>query len=55
MTGIFGHSNAEEKLCNIRRYRRTVAEVCGTWFTKNDASLLFTVGARSDKMAVLNT
>ena len=44
-----------ENCVNIRRYRRTVAEVCGTWCTKNDACSLFPVGARSDEMAVRNT
>ena len=33
----------------------TVAEVRGTWCTKNDARALFPVGARSDKMAVRKT
>ena len=36
-------------------YRKSVAEVCGTWCTKNDTRSLFPVGARSDKMAVQNT
>ena len=44
-----------ENCANIRRYRRIVAEVCGTWCTKNDACSLFPVGARSDEMAVRNT
>ena len=44
-----------ENCVNIRRYCKTVVEVCGTWCTKNDARLLFAVGARSDKMAVRNT
>ena len=44
-----------ENCVNIRRYRRTVTEVCSTWCTKNDACSLFPVGARSDEMAVRNT
>ena len=44
-----------EKCVNIRRYRKTVAEACGIWCTKNDARSLFPVGARSAKMAVRNT
>ena len=52
------YSDAEtrrENCVNIRRNCRTVAEVCGTWCTKNDARSLFPVGARSDEMAVRNT
>ena len=41
-----------ENCVSIQQYRRTVAEVCGTWCTKNDACSLFPVGARS---AVRNT
>jgi len=52
MTGIFGHSYVEGK---TRRYRKTVVEVRGTWCTKNDACVLFPVGARSDKMTVRKT
>ena len=44
-----------ENCVNIRRYHKTVAEVRGTWCTKNDARALFPVGARSDKMAVRTT
>ena len=54
-TGILGRSNAEGKLRNIRQYCQTVAEVHGTWCTKNDARALFLVGARSVKMAVRKT
>ena len=43
-----------ENSVNVRRYRRTVAEVCSTWCTKNDARSLFPAGARSYKMAVQN-
>ena len=44
-----------ENCVNIRRYYKTVVEVCGIWCTKIDARLLFPVGARSDKMAIRNT
>ena len=43
-----------ENCVNVRRYRKTVAEVCGIWCTKNDARS-FPVGARSAKMAIRNT
>ena len=43
-----------ENCVNIRQYRKTVVKVCGIWCTKNDARLLFPVGARSAKMAVRN-
>ena len=52
------YSNAQtrrENCVDIRRYRKTVAEVHGTWCTKNDARSLFPVGTRSDKMAVRKT
>ena len=44
-----------EKCVNNQRYCKTVAEVCGTWCTKNDAHSVFPVGARSDKMAIRST
>ena len=44
-----------ENCVNNQWYCRTVAEVCGTWCTKNDARSLFPVGARSDYMAIRNT
>ena len=44
-----------ENCINIRRYRKTVAEVRGTWCTKNDAHALSPVGARSVKMVVRKT
>ena len=44
-----------ENCVNNQRYHKTVAEVSGTWCTKNDARSLFLVGTRSDKMAVRNT
>ena len=35
----------KENCVNIRRYHKTVVEVCGTWCTKNDSRLLFPNGA----------
>ena len=49
------YSDAQTRRVNIRRYRQTVAEVHGTWCTKNDARALFPVGARSVKMAIRKT
>ena len=40
---------------NTGRYRKTVAEVCGSWCAKNDARTLFPVDTRSDKMTVRKT
>ena len=33
-TGIFRRSNVEGNCVNVQRYRKTAAEVCGTWCTK---------------------
>ena len=53
---VYSDAQTWRKNCvNIRRYRKTVAEVCGAWCAKNDARSLFPVCARSDKMAVRNT
>ena len=52
MTGILGCSNAEGKLC---KHSVIPVEVHSTWCTKNDARVLFPVGARSVKMAVRKT
>ena len=41
-----------ENCVNIRQYRKTVAEVRGTWCTKKDTRTLSSVGTRSVKMAI---
>ena len=55
-TTVYSDAQARRENCvNIQRYRKTVAEVPGTWCTKNDARALSPVGARSFKMAVQKT
>ena len=50
---IIGHPrllSTKRKQCKHSAYRKTVAEVCGTWCTKNDACTLFLVNTRSNNM-----
>ena len=52
-TGILERSNAEGKLRkNSAIPQDSVAEVRGTWCTKNDTRALSPVGARGVKMAI---
>ena len=48
-TTVYSDTQMRRENCvNVRRYHRTVGELCGIWCTKNGARLLFPVGARSD-------
>ena len=53
---VYSDAQAWRENCvNIRRYCKTIEEVCGTRCSKNDARALSPVGIRSIKMAIRKT